>query len=126
MSTTADRDWLDGPGLLGWLIARGARPTEPMIGRKARAVRHWREGAAVSVWIADEVLTRLGFHLSELPGDLWRDPPDAAQLTAEGRRKLGRLLAAGKAPAEAARAVGCSTRTAQRYATLARAGEART
>jgi hypothetical protein len=35
----------------------------------------WRAGQKVSVFLADEILTRLGYHLSELPDEFWTSPP---------------------------------------------------
>lgn len=68
-------EWLDGPKLVAWLRKNDCKLTEPYIGYHARAARHWREGAAVSVYEADKVLTKLALHLELVPEDVWRGPP---------------------------------------------------
>lgn len=68
-------EWLDGPKLYAYLKGRGYKLTEPYIGYHARAARHWRNGAAVSAYEADKVLTKLDLHLELVPEEVWRGPP---------------------------------------------------
>ena len=69
------REYLDGPGLYAWLNERGCDLSAKVLNFHSREVRRWRSGTAATVWSADQVLTQLGLHLTEIPDDLWRDSP---------------------------------------------------
>ena len=84
MSLTASPEtaqWLKGPGLAAWLERHGLTSPSLQLGHHARRVRDWKHGGTASVQVADEVLVKLGYHLSELPDDLWleRNPNEAGR-----------------------------------------------
>lgn len=72
-------DWLDGVALESWLRHHGLFNRELQLGeRLSNRVGGWkRRGVFVSVWDADEVLTKLDLHLSELPAEMWVEPTPA-------------------------------------------------
>lgn len=84
-------DWtnaqhVDGPGFVRWCEGIGVIPPEGHIHARlgettARAVRAWREGRRVTIWAADELLTRYGYHLREIPENLLLFEPAVAALT---------------------------------------------
>src|SRR3954451_10172716 len=70
-------EMLNGPELVRWLEARSYSLGEQTLGFHARAIRHWRGGAEVSIFSADPVLTKLDLRADELPADLWLNEVDA-------------------------------------------------
>lgn len=63
-------EWIDGAKFLCYLEAKGFQPAVHSSTMKRMAVQ-WRDGAQLSVWKADEVLTELDLHISLLPADVW-------------------------------------------------------
>lgn len=69
-------EWLDGPGVVEWLEAKGMRPY--VFWRSwadKRAWARWKQGGLASVWVLDRILTQEGLELVDVPEHLWRDPP---------------------------------------------------
>jgi hypothetical protein len=113
----SDRNWIDGSRLVDWLQERGAQLTRPALGGHERAIRHWREGKACSVYQADRVLTRLGFHLHELPDDFWLDgPPHLESYSAQVKRQaVLRVTVGSEAVKQVARSLGCDPKTVRNW-----------
>lgn len=66
--------YADGPKLAAWFIARGLVDGEGK-SALARRVYAWQHGERPSLGCVDRWLTAKGYHLSELPDELWlRDP----------------------------------------------------
>lgn len=97
-------DWttathLDAPALAAWLIERGelneaADPTW------ARRLRCWANGEIlrVRIWTADELLTRHGYLLAELPDELFCGAPDERPTAQAGAPASDSLSVAGAEP----------------------------
>lgn len=63
-------DFADGPTLAAWFdanVPEGQR--ERMVGS---SLRRWRRGESAGFELVDRHVTALGFHVSELPGGVWR------------------------------------------------------
>jgi len=60
--------WLDGPMVIRWLKSQ---QLHPITGdrRIEEALHRWRKGGRASFRLVDELLTRLGRHVSEVPDD---------------------------------------------------------
>lgn len=64
-------EWIDGRKLVAYLEDRGYQLSQSAIGHHARAVRHWRNGGAASIFQADALLIKLDLHPDLLPEDMW-------------------------------------------------------
>jgi hypothetical protein len=67
----SEPEWLDGPKFVAWLEGEYRFKAKPFGPAVQRRVSDWKAGSAVHVWKADEVLTRVGLHLSMLPSAFW-------------------------------------------------------
>lgn len=67
-----DGQWLDGPGFVEWLGEMGVVPGNESDGR---SLRRWRDGGAVSLEVADRLLTECGLGLRGVPDHLWVSSP---------------------------------------------------
>jgi hypothetical protein len=69
-------EWVRGPEFVRWLEARGADLSEISLGTTvARGIRRWRGGARARINAADEAAIAAGFHLAELPDELFIEEP---------------------------------------------------
>jgi excisionase family DNA binding protein len=59
--------YLDGPKLAAWIDAREDNLESRYGGNIARRVFAWRRGQIADIYVADDILTKMGYHLSELP-----------------------------------------------------------
>lgn len=76
-------DYVDGPRFVKWLEDHGLTNTYEQLGSAiGRRISCWRHGGAASVWSADIALVRLGFHLRDLPDDIWIFDPGHLQSAA--------------------------------------------
>lgn len=100
-------DYLDGPKFLAWL--EEADCFEPVVHDMKYRASKWRHGAAVSVWKADELLTAIGLHISQIPDEIWRlEAPQGKQ------PKWRRDLSSSKEQVVAEHAAGASTKALSR------------
>lgn len=124
MSVAEQTDWLNGPRFVEWLEGHGLENIKAQLGSSLeRPIRDWRYGTAASIYTADKILIRLGYHLSELPDDLFTDSPMVTGFSApigdEKRREIKRRARAGEGTAAISRAVGVSASTVRRWRTAA-------
>ena len=112
-----ERNWLDGPRLVEWLEDRSANLAKPVLGDHERAIRHWREGGACSVFQADRVLTKLNIHLHELPDHLWlEESPVVREYTQPVKEAAVRRVVIDEEPIKVvADSVGCSPRALRNW-----------
>jgi Transposase len=112
-----EHNWLDGQRLVEWLEDRGCSLTKAVLGHHERAVRHWRDGGACSVFQADRVLTKLDIHLHEVPGHLWLEESPKGEIEGNQRRyfpeavrreAVRRATVGEEKLKDVARSVGCS------------------
>lgn len=62
--------WLDGPRFVHWCELHGLRAVD--IEPSGSTMAKWRKaGSLVGYYRADEILVRHGYHLTELPDDIW-------------------------------------------------------
>jgi hypothetical protein len=109
-------NWLDGPGLVHWLESHGLDNPEIQLGFHARAIRHWRAGCKASVYVADRVLIKLGLHLSEIPDDLWVQPPKRGELSPDHQAEIvRRVCGLGRSISAVARELDCDQKTVRKY-----------
>lgn len=81
-------DWLDGPKFVAWLEGATGFTAEPHGASVKRRVTDWKAGAPVSIWKADDLLTHLGLHLSQVPDELWIDGRHRREAVAKKPRPL--------------------------------------
>jgi hypothetical protein len=62
--------WISGPKFAAWLRERKVENKELPVSRSSQ-LGQWERGENISVWRADRVLTHLGYHLWQLPEDVW-------------------------------------------------------
>lgn len=90
-----------------WVLEMGMEPKDiDAVGATlGRVFRFWREGRAVSLRQADELLTALGLHLSDVPDELRRPPPlkQSQEHSPEIREKVFTLFKEGMEPVDIAR-----------------------
>lgn len=113
-------NYLDGPGLYAWLEdVDGLERLGERIGDRARTLTRWREGRAAFFYTADEILIRLGRHISEVPARLYRPDPIRQAISPEDRKEIFiRVHNLGEKPGAVARALDISHRTVSKYAGL--------
>lgn len=65
--------WADGAKVLAWLKTSDLLPEQfgPDMDTVAKAVYRWSKGYTARADSVDNVLSRLGAHVSELPDDVW-------------------------------------------------------
>ena len=129
---TLQGDWLDGPGLVKWIVERQPddfRYTMALPERISRRWTDWKRGKSASVYAADEALIHLGHHLSELPDELYRRHPNATmdpsrrrKITDKQRMEVATLLGRGFRPFEVAAKTGISDRTVRKIRDAMRVG----
>lgn len=62
--------YIDGPGFMAWCDKFRIVPSPP--GDDTRSVpAKWRRGRRVHIDTADQILTDHGYHLLDLPDDIW-------------------------------------------------------
>lgn len=66
--------WLDGPKLAVWLWEQELTEDVRQDSNHARALLKWKQGGKASVYVVDEMLTRVDRHLSELPDHFYISP----------------------------------------------------
>lgn len=113
-------NYLDGPGLYAWLEeVDGLERLSERIGDQARTLTGWREGRAAGFYTADEILIRLGRHISEVPHHLYRPDPEKNEKSPEIREEIiRRVHDLGEKPGAVARALGICPKTVFRHAGL--------
>ncbi len=112
-------EWLDGPGLAAWLGER-----IPLDGLAAhhesmyRAILRWRNGDQACVYTVDDLLVRLGIHLSEVPEELFVSTTRrrAYPLSEQTRTEALRLYTEGVGPGEIGRRLGIGSGTVSGWA----------
>jgi hypothetical protein len=72
LATTSDRPYMwanhaHGPSVVAWLCQRGVG----IDGGRRKLFQRWGAGAQASLGKVDEVLIAHGFHISELPDEVW-------------------------------------------------------
>jgi hypothetical protein len=73
-------DWTDahvahGPTLADWCVRHGLTAGEGKHSSFARRVCAWTHGENPSIACVDRWLTSKGYHLSELPDEVWAEAP---------------------------------------------------
>lgn len=112
-------NWLHGDKFSAWLRDHGlTSPALQVDFNAARLICKWEsQGGLASVYTADRILTRLGFHLSELPDDIWADrSPTDSRVPAETREQAVARLAAGERAGAIAAELGVDRRTVSYWA----------
>jgi hypothetical protein len=71
--TWATAVWADGVKVVAWLEAHEILPEAFGVEMDtiSSAVRRWRNGRPARIDSVDNILTRLGVHVSELPDEVW-------------------------------------------------------
>ncbi len=121
-----ERNWLNGARLVAWLEERGFPLTATEVGGHDRAIRHWRDGGACSIFQADRLLTKLDVHLHEVPDGLWlEETPKKGSFVGPRRRfayppevraEAVRRVMVGEEPLKAvAQSVGCSPKAIRNW-----------
>lgn len=124
MDTTCNPEtanYLDGQGLYAWLEENdGLEKVTERIGDGARrTLDGWKEGRAANFYTADEILIRLGRHISEVPQHLYRPDPVRKKKSPEVREEIvHRVHGLGEKPGAVARALGISQKTVLNHAGL--------
>ena len=106
-------EWLDGPKFAAWLEDKGIAANDIDPGHGS-APGKWRRGAGVSIYKADEILTRFGLHITDLPDDMYRESPKTgphAKYTEEEKLAIIAELDTGISKEELARQHGCCPRS---------------
>lgn len=116
-------DYLNGPLFVAWCRDVGVLPPEgdyqgghhhdPSVQRR---VWDWTHGKqTLNVYSADTLLTLAGWHISQVPDDLWIDkPPHKTPVRVDDNAKrdaVSRVLEGGQGPTEVARTLGVHPRT---------------
>lgn len=111
----SDLCWLDGPGFAAWLEEN----TDLVPERGScleKSIQLWRDGAKPSVFTADDLLTPLGRHLSELPDELYVDPPPIGRATPPAvKEEALEALRGGERPASVASRLGVTKVSVYRW-----------
>jgi hypothetical protein len=113
------KDHLDGPGFVAWLEDRGKITNWTIYGDAIlRTVHRCKvEQRAISVWHADEIMVHLGFHLHELPEELWVErPPRPAEFSDEIKQAVLRAHHQGESSVEISQRYGPAPDTVRRWA----------
>jgi hypothetical protein len=120
--TWEDARWADGPKVAAWVDEH----TSFLSKSSVRAVYRWRNGAVADFFALDRLLTAAGFHVSDLPADVWAEggPPNrhvptaprgrnayAAKLTEADVIDIRREVRCGEAKKALARRYGVSPKT---------------
>lgn len=112
-SLSETSDWLDGPKLVEWLGRYGLERSEHRLSEDhIERLRRWGKGGKANVYVVDEILIRLGRHLSELPDSLFLAVTARnGGMAPERREQLLRGLLSGAPLKAIAREVGCAVST---------------
>lgn len=113
-------DWLDGPKFLAWLEEKHGFKSWVHGGYMKQTAWRWKKGEKVSIWKADELLTKLDLHIHLIPEDIWIAPVDRKP---KGRRNFSEGLRhevvarrlAGASPHALAKETGVSERTIRKW-----------
>lgn len=112
-------DWIDGPKLVAWLKLRGFQ-ARPHFVKYAHRIEHWQKGGRANVYTVDDLLTRLGYHLSELPEDFWTAPPRYGNETSpEVQDEIARRAVEGEPVRKISAELSVGRKTVERYAKAA-------
>ena len=65
-----DAGWANGAALLAWLGSLGIRIV-PLTESWQKKLERWRGGARANFYDVDEVLVRVGLHVSQVPVEIW-------------------------------------------------------
>jgi hypothetical protein len=64
-------DWANGASFLVWTDSIGVRIV-PLTDSWKRKLERWRGGAQAGFYDIDEVVTKLGLHVSQVPDGIWQ------------------------------------------------------
>lgn len=85
----------DGPGFFAWLEVHHL--VEPLRRDESFARRLWeyRNGGVADFYVVDKMLTRLGYHVQDVPDELWldRNRRGSGEVTADRKLRLDRRAA---------------------------------
>lgn len=122
----------DGPGIYEWLIAARVITVgaiAPEHGEaKARRINGWKNGGNASVQLVDELLTRKGHHLGEIPTELRRSTTRPCnrgpRVSPELRKSAIRRFGAGEEARALASELGVTDHSIRNWARKATAAAA--
>jgi len=80
-------EWVKGPEFAGWIEENAPDWRKQLNESEYRAMHRMVEHqqARASLKVVDQICVRLGFHINEIPEELWTDPPRANSTTFKGR-----------------------------------------
>ncbi len=120
-----DSFWISGPGFVAWLQGQGLLGADVLAHRfgptYSRLTLKWREGSNIQIWTVDKLLTQLDRHISELPDNLYINPPPRprpprkGELTPEEKVRIDRALGKEVPVRAIAKIVGRSETTVRKY-----------
>lgn len=112
-------DWLDGPKFVAWLEEKHGFESHLHGRYMNQTAWRWRKGEKVSIWKADELLTKLDLHISLIPEDIWVAPtervPRRKDFSKGLREEVVARRLAGATAHELAEDIGVSERTIRKW-----------
>lgn len=113
-------NYLNGPDLYAWLEeVDGLEKISERLGDQVRTLTGWREGRTANFYTADEILIRLGRHISEVPQDFFCADPVRSEKEPEDKKEIiRRVHDIGEKPGDVARALGVCHKTVKKHAGL--------
>jgi len=101
-----EHEYLDGPKLAEYIIRIYPTYYEQLNDSQVRRINAWSNSVAASIWTADEIITRLGGHLSELPEDFTLPPQEPQKpISAKKKAQVIERYRAGEAAAKLGREI---------------------
>jgi hypothetical protein len=124
MAGNLESHWLDGPKFIAWLESEHGFKASHHGSNAERRAQRWKNGDMVSIWKADELLTKLSLHISLIPEAVWlaagateryAKPEGRPNFTNELREQVIARREAGASPRDLAIETGVSERTIRKW-----------
>lgn len=82
MNHLPENNWVDGPAFVLWLKERRPQSIADLSDSHQRALHRFRKrGARARIDVVDAICIEVNLHLTEIPEDLWTDPPGTIRTT---------------------------------------------